>query len=52
MEKDSPGWLWIALGIYADREYVRSRNLSLEKHKGLISNYIKAVREGLDTTVA
>lgn len=51
MEKDSPGWLWIGLGIYADREYVRARGLSLEKHRGIMARYIEGVRKHFDTTV-
>ena len=52
MEKDKPGWLWIGMGIYADREYVRAKGLKLDKHRGLMSRYIRGVRGGLDTTVA
>jgi len=52
MEKDDPGWLWIGLGIYADRQYCRARNLGNEKHEQLMDRYIKGVREGLDTTVS
>jgi len=51
MEKDKPGWLWIGMGIYADREYVRAKGLGLDKHRGLMSRYIKGVRAGLDTTI-
>jgi hypothetical protein len=51
LEKDNPAWLWIGMGIYADREYVRARNLSLEKHEGLMSRYTDGVRGNLDTTV-
>ena len=52
MEKDTPGWLWIGLGIYADREYVRARKLGLEEHRRLMRRYIEGVRAGLDTTVS
>ena len=52
MEKDDPGWLWIGLGIHADREYCRARNLSDDNHRQLLSRYIQGVREGLDTTVS
>ncbi|HUW20334.1 MAG TPA: M1 family aminopeptidase [Sedimentisphaerales bacterium] len=51
LEKDKPGWLWIALGIYADREYVRARGLSTVKHLGLMDRYIEGARKGLDTTM-
>lgn len=52
LEKDSPGWLWIGLGIYGDREYIRSGGLSLEMHRELMSRYVKGVKEHLNTTVA
>jgi len=52
MEKDDPAWLWIGLGIYADRQYCRARNLGSDKHEQLMERYIKGVREGLDTTVS
>jgi len=51
LEKEFPGWLWIGLGLYADREYCRARNLGNQKHRELMSRYIEGVREGLDTTV-
>jgi tetratricopeptide (TPR) repeat protein len=51
MEKDEPGWLWIGLGIYADREYCRARGLGNQKHLELMARYTEGVREGLDTTV-
>ncbi len=51
MEKDDPGWLWIGLGIYADREYCRARGLGEQKHQELMARYIKGVRDGVDTTI-
>ena len=51
MEKDEPGWLWIGLGIYADREYCRARGLGNQKHRELMARYVKGVRDGHDTTV-
>lgn len=52
MEKDSPGWLWIGLGIYGDREYIRSRGLSPQMHRELMARYVKGVRDHVNTTVA
>jgi hypothetical protein len=51
MEKDEPGWLWIGLGIYADREYCRARGLGNQKHLELMARYVEGVRDGHDTTV-
>jgi hypothetical protein len=51
MEKDDPGWLWIGLGIYADREYCRARGLGNTQHEELMKRYVQGVRRGLDTTI-
>lgn len=53
MEKDSPGWGWlvIGLGIWSDREYIRARGLGLAKHRAVMARYIKGVRKFLNTTV-
>ena len=48
-EPEGWGWLMIGLGIYADREYVRAKSLSLEKHRGVKEYYIAGIRRGLDT---
>jgi hypothetical protein len=52
LDKDSPGWLWIGMGIYGDREYIRARGLSLQMHRELMARYIQGVREHVNTTVA
>ena len=49
---DAFDWLMIGLGIYADREYVRAAGLSLDKHREIMSRYIKGMQSGLDTTIA
>ncbi len=51
LEKDNPGWLWIGLGIYADREYSRARNLGSQRHREFIDAYTAGVRSGYDTTM-
>lgn len=47
---DSLGWLMIGLGIHADREYRRARDI-----KGGVGasewNYVSVVKQGLDTTM-
>ena len=43
LEADFPGWLWIALGIWMDREYARERGLDPEIHRGLIRRYLDGV---------
>ncbi len=52
LEKDTPGWLWIGMGIYADREYVRAKGLGLKEHHALMARYTASVEQGLDTTLA
>jgi hypothetical protein len=51
-DKDDPAWLWIGLGIYADREYSRARGLGDQRHRACLECYTSGVREGLDTTVS
>ena len=50
MDDDTPSWLWIGMGIYADREYMLNANLGLEVHSGLISRYLNGLRNHHDTT--
>jgi len=52
MEKDSPGWLWIGLGIYADREYSRAKELPPDHHQAMMNRYLDGISQDLDTTVA
>jgi hypothetical protein len=52
LERDDPGWLWIGMGIHADREYCRARNLGDQNHRQLLARYVGGVRKGLDTTVS
>lgn len=51
MDSDRPGWLWIGLGIYADKQYMVSRNLGLEKHEEMMHRYIQAAEVFNDTTI-
>lgn len=51
MDNDTPSWLWIGMGIYADREYVHSKNLGLEIHSGLMKRYLNGLQNHNDTTV-
>ncbi len=51
MDDDIPSWLWIGLGIYADREYTIFRNLGMDKHIGLMNRYLFGVRKRIDTTM-
>jgi aminopeptidase N len=52
LEKDSPGWLWIGLGLYADQQYTQARALGPDEHQELLARYCDGMRNGYDTTVA
>jgi tetratricopeptide (TPR) repeat protein len=51
MDNDISPWLWIGMGIYADREYTIFRSLGMDKHTGLMNRYLEGVRKRFDTTV-
>lgn len=51
MDDDIPSWLWIGMGIYADREYTIFRNLGMDKHIGLMNRYLFGIRKRLNTTI-
>lgn len=51
MDNDIPAWLWIGMGIYADREYTIFRNLGMGKHTGLMNRYLAGIRKRFDTTI-
>jgi tetratricopeptide (TPR) repeat protein len=51
MDADSPAWLWIGLGIYADHEYLRARGAFGPGCSQFITGYVDALRKGLDTTM-
>ena len=52
LERDTPGWLWTGLGLYADYRYALARNLGTAKHDEILDRYRQAVLKGIDTTVA
>ena len=51
LEKDNPDWLWIAMGIYMDREYWLSHGHDNKRHSGLMSSYHHALSKRYDTTI-
>jgi len=51
MDDDIPPWLWIGMGIYADREYAYFRNVGKQLYSGLKSRYLYGVHKHFDTTV-
>lgn len=48
--EDDLDWLMIGLGIFADREYRRARNI-MEPVGNLPARYVSGVKEGVDTTM-
>lgn len=54
MSRDYPnsiGWLLIGLGVYADREYSRARDID-GPHREMLDRYVVGARNGLDTTAS
>jgi hypothetical protein len=49
LEKDSHYWLVIGLGIYADWEWARARNMGKKKHHNFIMRYKQGVIDRLET---
>lgn len=42
-------WLMIGLGLYADREYVRTRRIGLDNHNAIVERYLLGIQNRLDT---
>lgn len=51
LEADDPAWTWIALGIFADTEYMTVRGFDRDRAAQWIGNYINAVPMYYDTTL-
>lgn len=51
MEKDSPGWLWLGLGIYTQREYARFKRPGPNNPHWYLSRYAGATKQYYDTTI-
>jgi tetratricopeptide (TPR) repeat protein len=50
LEDDHPDWLWIGLGIYADRSYCRASNILPLPQRAIMEVYFEGVSQHLDTT--
>ncbi|MBN1997351.1 hypothetical protein JW935_07360, partial [candidate division KSB1 bacterium] len=46
---DENSWLWIGLGVYADREYSLYREIGTEKHSNMMKRYLWGVENQYDT---
>jgi len=51
MDSDNPAWLWIAMGIYADTEYMMARKFDPERRASWMGNYIQAIPMYYDMTL-
>jgi hypothetical protein len=49
LEKDHPDWLWVGLGIRADRQWCAARGQDLGLYRGYLNGCADAVRKGADT---
>ena len=51
LEADDPAWVWIAMGIFADTEYMTVRGFDPDRAAKWIGNYVNAVPMYYDTTL-
>ena len=51
MEKNNPGWLWLGLGIYTQREYARYKQPGANNPHEYLSRYADAIKQYYDTTI-
>ena len=51
LDGDDPDWLWIGMGVFADREYTIHAGMENSKHTGMMSRFTEGVKENLDTTM-
>jgi tetratricopeptide (TPR) repeat protein len=51
MDSDDPAWLWIAMGIYADTEYMMARGFDPERRASWMGNYRRAIPMYYDMTL-
>lgn len=51
LDADDPAWLWIAMGIALDTEYLMTRRIDPDRRAKWMGNYLNGVRSGYDLTV-
>lgn len=51
LDPDSPAWLWIGMGIFADTEYLLSQKIDPERRASWMGNYLQGISRYYDTTV-
>jgi len=50
-DPDDPAWLWIAMGIALDTEYLTTRGIDTDRRAKWMGNYLDGIRSYYDTTV-
>ena len=51
LDPDTPAWTWIALGIFADTEFMTVRGFDPDRRAGWMGNYIRAIPLHYDMTL-
>jgi tetratricopeptide (TPR) repeat protein len=51
LDPDDPAWLWIAMGITLDSEYITTRGIDPERRAQWMGNYLNGIRSYYDMTV-
>lgn len=51
LDGDNPQWLWIGMGVYADREYTFACGIGAERQISMMRRFIYALENGYDTTI-
>ncbi len=51
LDPDTPDWLWIGMGIFADTEYIIARKIDPKRRAGWMGNYIDGISMYYDTTM-
>ncbi len=51
LDADNPAWLWIAMGIFADTEFMTTRGFDPKRRAGWMANYMNSIPMYLDTTL-
>jgi tetratricopeptide (TPR) repeat protein len=51
LDPDDPAWVWIAMGIFLDTEYLTSRKIDPERRSKWMGNFLNGLRMYYDLTV-
>ncbi len=51
LDADAPAWTWIAMGIFADTEFMTVRGFDPDRRAGWMGNYINAIPRHYDMTL-